>query len=457
VASSCAAGACVAVAPIQCPGNLVCASDSACLKLCASSADCVPPGFCSTGGACCAGYPQNTLEVDGTAGIDQACCGSAGGAAACATLAYSVQLAGHSQAAHLTIHVANPPGGRQWIADTFPIQLSYGVILRAPGVAFGDLGTNAVVFTVAPFGAEAATSAVIEGSAQAPVWLNTYADAVEVHEPMTLYVLDAVFDLFVNGVVVKGGATLTLGADGLGASGHVAFGGIGYGGVAGVRCSGTDAQHLAIVNDLGSAAPQSVSFSQNVYGLWADSYCSVSLTAHPWFGFNLLADGTCPTNESTGAIVFDGVSTLSLVNATFQCLGSGALDVFGGTVSFENSGIVHNYSGLDIEHSGTVKLGGGGNTISCNGPGPGVAYSGATGTQDLANVSWDRWDAQTGQTEVWTCEGNLPGQSCTCSGSASCPAGSVPSYPAGVDVLIWGNTGVAIDQSGGAQAAGGCP
>jgi hypothetical protein len=431
-----------------------CSSATQCGTTCATDSACIPLGFCNVaGGNCCAGYPGGILEVDGTTGVDQPCCGSGPGPAACATIAYSVQLAGKSPLAHLTIHVANPPSGSEWIADVFPIQLSYGVTLSAPGLYFAASSELPCVFDIAPFGSETSTSAVIQGNAMAPVQVGLHSahsgsaaqNSIQVDAPMTLYLLNARVANFYpilasswgdeyRAILVNGGATLTLGTDGQGASGGVDVGDPDFdnrGGEVGILCLGTDAQHLAVINDTGSTASPSIWVRNEIYSLEAMDFCRVTLSAHPRFGSPMNPQGTCAAGRgiAPGGPSASGSGQLALSNAVVECLPRG----------------------LFATNGGVLDLGGGGNVITCNDLGvlildPGIAVN-------LEKVSWNRWDQVAGHTEIWTCDTQLA--SCTCSGASTCPSGS-QALPNGADIVITDPTTTADDANGRA-APNGCP
>jgi len=478
-------GTCAVAVPaeVDC-APYVCSSATQCGTTCSSDADCVSPGFCDSATECCAGYPGKILEVDGVQGVDQPCCGSARGSAACATIAYSVQLAGKSTVQGLTIHVANPPNGLDWTADAFPIQLSFGVTLSAPGLYFSyppPVALDASVLHIAPFGSETTTSAVVEGSATQPITVGADSKgatsaagaAIKVDSPMTLFLLNAsiqnadccssgpFYSIEITGIAVSGGATLTLGTDGNGGSGVVLIGSADNGaqGEPGIYCAGTDSQHLAVVNDQGSQALRSVQFRDEVEGIDAEDYCSVDLSINPLFGEELKADGTCPyvAPIMTGLWIY-GNASLNLSNATFQCIGRGVF-ARAGTLALTNSVVEQTYSGLQMQNA-ALDLSGGGNTMVCNldphptasTPGYGVSLS-AAGSVNLEGTIWNHWDAIAGHTEIWTCDPQYV--NCTCSGASTCPSGT-RLLPNGADIVLTDPT-TTVDDANGQLSPNACP
>jgi hypothetical protein len=501
------AGSC----PIPAPATVDCApypcgSTIACATSCATSADCWE-GFCLTAkSVCCSALTANTIQVDGTQGVDQDCCGSGAGASACATIAYAVQEAGQVGAPGVTIAVANPPNGSDWVADSSPIQLSYGVILSAPGIYFTFQGTTpsdyTSLFIIDQFGSEPAASAVIEGSAAAPTVLGadstgkrldnpTIVYMIDVKPRATLHLLDATLlgSRWVAGILVEEAATLNVGADGLGGSGTVRIGEPGEPGVyyaitcGAYRPPGYDGGAFATVNDTGSTASPSLSI-QNLAQLndaGAESvaitgdYCNLSLTAHPQFGMELL-DGGCPSWDGQ-AVLWVDPGDIVLNHAQVQCqrIGiqipwwtgatfSGDSDLiqnntFAGVYissgTFTNSTITHNGYGIFMNGGGTLDLSGGGNQLSCNSTGdptnPGADLV-VSGTALAGKVAWDDWDSSAGHTQIWSC---LNSQ-CTCSGAASCPAGT-QAQPDGADIVLDAAAlDAGVDDTGGSLVASPC-
>jgi hypothetical protein len=467
---------------------------------------------------CCAAYAGNRIEIDGTRGVDKACCGSGTDAKACATIAYAVSLASETGISGTTLHVANPPNGRDWTADTFPIAIDEGLTLSAPGLNFSDPNSDETIFLVAPpAGTLNPIPSVIEGSSAAPIHVgfdslgnsthSTYGITVKEN---TLYLLNAEIHVPAApscsdceeyaGILVKaGGSTLTLGADGKGNSGTVWIGSPDAGqGEIGIACE----DRSATVNDTGSAASPSVWIQNVECGLTSpsktvrDSYgtlstcsytsknaqCHVSLTASPRFGLALNDAGTCDSHADAIEVMLDFGGTIS--NATFECAEVGLLDrspsgsifvgdndlfqqngegaSFGGSEKITKSTFRSNGWGVDVE--GDVDLSGG-NQISCNNGYPGFPRTGigvivvnepVGWTVNAEHVLWDHWDADAGHTQIWSCA-DVAESSCTCVGASSCPSGP-GALPSSVDVFF--NTvppRTSIDDANGGQATDGCP
>jgi hypothetical protein len=383
-----------------------CGTTGNCLTVCGASGDC-SSGFCQVAtGACCPAYTGNQIEVDGTQGVDVACCGGDVGAKACATIAYAVGLVSGTGTAGMTVHVANPPNGTDWSADAFPIQLSYGVILNAPGVAFSNVQADSESFLIQPFGLETATSAVIEGSATQPISIGvdsignlSPATGIYVSPPMTLFLLNAsVHDWLSDagscnwewhkapntpcnsGIWVRPGATLTLGSDGHGTSGTVAIGDAtaGVREMTGILCEGLPsvdggAALVATVTDVGSSATPSVWIQNQLFGLAAFDGCTANLRSSPRFGWALNAEGTCDPSRHPYAARTEiyltnsyssesrpyglGSNFVTLSNATLECSQSAfEFDSYGSnSVTADNDIIQYNDVGVYFGFAGSFR------------------------------------------------------------------------------------------------------
>jgi hypothetical protein len=142
-------------------GNCVdCLNDTDCPNF----TDVCAAGFClACEPATLANAPNHILAVDGTSGVDTACCGlpgrpnlpGPGKAGPCLTITTAISnyssgildggksTAGKAMTVGYTINVAGAPAGGDWTADTtYPIWLGGGVILHAPGIYFSGSGVN---------------------------------------------------------------------------------------------------------------------------------------------------------------------------------------------------------------------------------------------------------------------------------------------------------------------------
>jgi hypothetical protein len=401
-------------------------------------------------------------------------------------MADAVQLAGESQVSGITLSVATTP------VDIAPVQLSYNVIVSAPGVTLPPL-------RIARFPGDTSTSVVLEGSGNRPVDLSgAGATQVTVEDSMTLYLLNAKLSgaTFAPIVQVNAGGALKLGTDGASGSGTVSFdapvGSIASG--VAIGCLGAPGS-LASIDDLASAAAPSLQIRNTVIHLQIGDYCSVNLSRTPIFGRPTPCLLPYPP-DGTG-ILANGAADVTISNARFQCFataavllqntsGHGAPSVRGasnliqssavgvqcnaGTFAMTQTTISANKFGViqanDTTYltTGTVDLSGGGNQVTCNGTGiypftttgADVVNETADAGLNARNVAWDSWDADAGHTELWSCT-DATFASCTCTGAASC----IKYYTAedGADTVTL-NT-FPVDDTGGtlvpAGAGGACP
>jgi hypothetical protein len=154
--------------PTSCPSGKHCSPAGVCVD-CLKDSDCTPSTLVCAGFFCracepaaLANAPGGILAVDGTAGVDTACCGipnvaagPPGMAGPCKTIATIMSnyvsgiLDGGTDAdgglmtAGDTIEVTGATAAGDWTADTtYPIWLGAGVILHAPGIYFSGSGPN---------------------------------------------------------------------------------------------------------------------------------------------------------------------------------------------------------------------------------------------------------------------------------------------------------------------------
>jgi hypothetical protein len=498
-------GACRAAVPPTTPCDPFLCGATACATQCTGSAECVSGGFCDLGGqptgVCCPGYVYNTILIDGTLGLDRPCCGGGPGMASCRTIARAVSLAGQTGAAQI-LSVTLADGGGDWSGEGYPIQLSYGVDLRAPGIHFSSAGSPNTIFQVSQFAGDTSSATVtIEGqggvavsvginSQGAPGQSNT---AILVTDPMTLQLIDANVGVSApcgtnpcpyGAIQVTAGGTLTLGAT-VSSPTTVTIGLPGpiWPGSNGILCQGGPALH-ATVNDLVSPSGASSLVVQNQrVGIAALDFCDVNLGANPRIGSTLTSGGACP-DHATGVGIQARGAQVRLSNASVECcLGDGisstrtdfagagnqvranagaGLRCIGGTCRPTSSTFASNAIGVSAEidpseGAALVDLSGG-NQVGCNRRGgaalPGMNVVNQTsGSIDARNLAWVHWDPAAGQTEIWNCDPTL--QLCACSGAATCPVGMQP-LPDGADAVIVGTPPGSIDDGQGSLLTS-CP
>jgi hypothetical protein len=421
--------------------------------------------------------------VDGTSTGARPCCGHAPGAEACRFLADAVVLAAENQISGMTISLATKP------ADIGPVQLSYDIVVTAPGVTLP-------VLLIARFPGDTSTSVVIEGTAGKPADLSGAGTTqVTIEDSMTLYLLSAKLSGATAAPIVQvnPGGALKLGTDGASGSGTVSFdappGSLASGEA--IACQGA-AGAVASIDDLSSGASPSLQIKNTVLHLLIGDYCNVNLTHSPTFGHPTPCLLPYPP-DGTG-LQASGAADVTISNATFQCFGTAAILMQGpgaptvrggfnlikssvvgvscsaGTFAMTDSTLTANKYGVvqadDANHAttGTVDLSGGGNKVTCNSPGTfPYSFSGVDVLNQTAdaglnarNVAWDAWDADAGHTELWSCT-DTNFYTCTCSGAASCSLYS--GKEDGADTVTL--NAFLVDDTGGTRvppgAAGACP
>jgi hypothetical protein len=462
-----------------------CANDT-CATNCTSTAGCIGAVCDPPSGTCCPNFTGNTIYVDGFAGLSgQPCCGRTPGGGACAYLADAVRLAGDSQVSGMILSVASAPLDAPTV-----VQLSYGVIVQAPGVDLPPL-------QIARFPSDTSISVTVEGAMGLPAsFAGAPGPEIAIGNGMTLHLLNASI-ASQNGwaVDVGPGGALKLGNDGAGNLGTVLLGGPPVQGVSylGISCHGSAAAP-ASVDDLPSATGTSLLVQGVSLHLQASSYCTVNLVNSPVFGT------APPCGEGQGLLVA-GNPSVTISNASFQCFGSEAIRMAGGepagasvtgsfntikdsrtgvwcgagtfamtdtTITGNSNGVIEaddsftDDAGALQTTTGNVDLSGGGNQVTCNDnalPGTTVHVDVLNATADAGlnarNVFWDAWDDSKHHTQRWRCDPTFT--TCTCFGAASCRA--LTSIPNDADTVTF--NGILVDDIGGslfpAGPGGACP
>jgi hypothetical protein len=456
-----------------------CGTNGTCLTACSGNSGCFN-GFCGANSKCCGAFTANTIYVDGTSTATRACCGHTP-AFACKYLADAVAMAGEAQVSGMTLIVLTKP------ADQATVQLSYNIVVSAPGVTLPPL-------LISRFPADMSTGVVIGGDNRKPVYLSgagVGSTQVTIEDSMTLYLLYATLSgQNAAAVQVNPGGALKLGTDGAFNSGTVNIGQLPDGGGpswTAISCQGTAAAP-ASVDDLLSGAAPSVHIEGTSIHLAIGDYCTVNITHNPVFGRALPC--TFFTSADDLGLAIDGAASVMISNASFQCFenaavsmknsnGLGAPTVSGtnntignsrtgvdcqaGTFAMTNTVITGNLTGVlqedDFVHhtTGTVDLSGGGNQVYCNRVAGMSSFMGVdvvNATVDAGlnarNVAWDAWDADAGHTELWSCT-DYSFNSCVCSGAASCSL--YMSIEPDADTVTL--NGILVDDTGGSLAPAG--
>jgi hypothetical protein len=457
-----------------------CGTNNNCATSCTSTAGCIG-GFCETGsGKCCVDFVGNTIYVDGTAGTSgQGCCGQTPGAGACAFLADAVKLAGEAQTSGMIVSVATKP------KDFATVQLSYGLIVQAPGITLPPL-------RISRFPSDTSTSVTVEGSAGMAVDLSgAPGTEIVINDSMTLYLLNAHLSVTSGqtALQVNAGGSLKVGYDGASNSGPVVFDGPGiFNTSGGIICKGSAASPASI-DDLQAAAGTSLKIQNTSNHLVIGDYCTVTLQDNPVFGIPGPGCAQFGNFAEQRGLQVDGAATVTITNGTFQCFQHEAIlmqnsgtagsptvtgnfnsitysgtgvQCMAGTFSMAGTTIKSNGTGViqsdDTAHqtTGTVDLSGGGNQVYCNSNtfgsgGMDVLNQTADAGLNARRVAWDAWDADAGHTELWSCDSTFT--NCTCTGAASCStwAGSIES-----DADAVTTNGILIDDTGGSLVAKPC-
>jgi hypothetical protein len=302
--------------------------------------------------------------------------------------------------------------------------------------------------------------------------LQTAADAIRVEAGNTLYLANA----SVNGngnaspwnsaVNVQAGGTVSLGGDQAGAVFGTVYIGNALGqaaseGGTGIYCNFQSYGRPpgCTIEDVAMPAGQSsvVIQGQTIGGIFGNDYSTITLTSNPVIGVPPASPGfgQCARKDSLVGVIASGINTLTLKNATIQCIaGAGVaansgngwgvptvtidssliqntdqgIEASAGTATVTNTTVRFNYIGVeqDIDYSfggPSIDLGGGGNTVICSRSAessqgamlPGLDVYNASTTQMKAdNIAWD--DAPPLYAE---CDNQF--QSCNC--LSGCPDG----------------------------------
>lgn len=341
-----------------------------CDTSCTSRSQCASGAFCGLGGRCCPDLGAD-LYIDGSAGVDRACCGTT--AAPCLTLTQamaSVRLAldqaGLSRTVTLHASVGASPGHMTpWPAtEPYPVQLDHGVVLSAPNVDFigpydggvalavtddayldGGDGQGPVTLRGAPgqpllVGLDllAVENALLPDGGPhrftdggpVPVIVVVPSSGIEVdHREVQVADVTAVGSMTGVRVAAGGGLSILDGPLTLGGY-HVEDGG-GYGGGSyGLLCWAPDGGAMSVTDAAATGAGHLHSISTQD-GVEVLNSCTVSLTHGPVFG-NAPVGGVCPLilSAGVGLIAYGNVNDqpaprVALQGVTAQCVSGNAL------------------------------------------------------------------------------------------------------------------------------------
>jgi hypothetical protein len=344
----------------------------------------------------------------------------------CQTLTYAIGQT-DQQNPTVTLNATIDGGGGNWGAnETYPIECSQSIVLKAPGVYFTDTGGNSEVFTVWPYPGDL----TIQGSAAAPVVIgsdnagNLTSDPISIFQQGTL-TLDNVIVYEASGNIgiyvdvppgwTAGSPGATLHVIDLGLGGNlpngITFGTVGG---TGIKCQGGGGVWggAGVYDDFASAAPSLVSRGQNV-SIDAEDLSIVSLSWAPVFGwptdggYSSLGQGCSAQSpldnigiQANGDAYVEiggagGTATISCMtawgvtsinsnsqayppsvelDANIENCSSAGIYVTAGSVYVSGGSIDHNLIGIDMESDGvdipTVTLNDGTQTnnvtVACN-------------------------------------------------------------------------------------------
>jgi hypothetical protein len=183
-------GVCQPGTPASCDPYACDPQGPACRQGCLSAADCLPTSYCTAGngdgGSCCDVPAQ--MYADSQLGSDQGCCGTP--ANPCRTLTTALQHIVSVRQSGVTLHAAVNGGGGDWTgAEQWPVKLTLGVTLHAPGVFFAPTGP-AKAFVVASNGPSDVAGVTIEGDATAGVYTYVGFDSTGAHAAGTTVAVD---------------------------------------------------------------------------------------------------------------------------------------------------------------------------------------------------------------------------------------------------------------------------
>ncbi len=324
-AGHCGEGA-MECSPFTCGSN-------ACKTTCTSNTDCVAGAFCDLRDAgCCATLAGGSaLAVDSVLGDDAAPCCGYGSAVPCRTLSHAMSLVEAGPSANTVLRAAvNGSAFGDWTpaGELYPIALGWGVELSAPGIFFAgpDAGLPAIFELAADAGG--AESASIVGTEGNPVGIGTgqlgssmiFGAAISDGPGSTLYLADVSIygsSSAYSYAILASSSTLVLGQDRSGAiTGTVQIGTPQTKGWTGIECDGCTL----------SDAPMNGTSSLVIVGQFNDLYAtgsaSLSLKSAPILGVAPASLGfnTCPSKPDQTGITLSGSATMSLDQATIQCM-----------------------------------------------------------------------------------------------------------------------------------------
>jgi hypothetical protein len=443
-------------------------SGTSCQTTCSASGGCGPGYLCDTAStSCCGPGPSGTLAVDSVTGDNTVVCCGTGSKTACKTVTQAMIEIDTAQAKNVTVDVSVDGGGGDWApgAEVYPIVLGWGVELSAPGVYFLDPLTspngppNTAILDVNFYSANDTVGyASIVGTAKNVIGvgmnaLNTAqtddSASIQVEANNTLFIANAKVNSSTNNgdsifaIAVQPGATLTLGQDqSSGVTGTVtignALGNVNTDGWEGIGCNSDFISLGCIVNDATLVGQSSVIIEgQEDIDIDAEDFASISLVSSPVVGVapSAAGFGTCPQkndaiglNAPNAAWWVNGAATVSLKNATVQCIGGTAfqlqatfngaptvtlsgttiqntdLGIFAlaGSATVTSSTLNYNFIGVqqatDGTNNGAIDLSGGGNSVVCSSntessagsTNPGIdVYNTSTANLKADNVTWD--------------------------------------------------------------------
>jgi hypothetical protein len=445
--------------------------------------------------------------VDAVSGSNATACCGIGTNGACQTINKAMELIDAAQAKNVTINATVDGGGGDWSAPEGPfIMLGWGVELSAPGVYFTDNAGGGEIFDISNTWDDTVGYASIVGTVTSPVNIGfdstgaqpNDAYAIVVDPNNTLFIANA----SVNGsasntyntaaFLVNAGATLTLGQDQAGVNtGTVnignSLGAHATNGSEGILCQ-TDGVSLGCtINDAPLVGQSSVVIQgQESIGIDAYDFANITLSSNPVFGIAPSDAGflQCAHKPDTVAIRAQGQATITLMNATIQCIAGDGFKLqssangnpsvtidkatiqntdlgiwaSAGKATVTNSTIQYNFNGVqqdtDGTNNGAIDLSGGGNTVVCSSnkeSSAGSANEGidvsntSTANLNASNVAWD-----TTGPDYFECTGNTSTATCTCLAASCSDAGPFDD----MDAVDFNDAG--INTTGATQAATHC-
>jgi hypothetical protein len=414
------AGLCVSDGGVGCANNLTCLNATSCYGNClfTGNSACAGGNFCDQAApfTCCPGIVGGTsLAINNGSGNDTGCCGY-GTAGPCLTLTRGMQLVSGTNSwdagTIVTLNAFINDGGGNWTGETYPVSLSWGVTLSAPGIYFNDIGGNAELFDVILGAGESAGNQVTLGIANVALndqvvigsdnlgTVTTDPIVINIEANQTLNVLNAQVYEKASGIGINVQNTASLFLDQKNANSGNAdlyLGGALPNGTA-VTSAGYGIECLGTVNDTSVLLPsafRSVNSQGQYVGIDAEDGCTLSLTNFPFFGTasaggfsgGLGANGGCttyPPPDSFGVWANGNGANVTLLGAQFSCFQSSAIyvswssntgaapvvvlgtDNFGdvplienssrsgvfanaGRVTIQSGKITHNVKGVDVE------------------------------------------------------------------------------------------------------------